>query len=521
MVQQYSNGSSPTLLKRLLPRPSHPPYPQLLGSLPLEIFTPVAGLLRSNDLLNFSLTSSQFRTLLLPVMYHTVALESSKACLSGLAMLHRRPHLCIYIRALIVRPNHWPGFWPRADPFIDETKVAFMIQQLVGDLRHLEKFVWGGNDLPCDYLWIALRRNCPRLKNVSSTAKSVDVEPGCELFKFENLTAFSFTIPAFQKDINSPGLPGQLVDMLLYQCPNLEELTLNMLCASPILFELGRLLTGVFPRLRVLHLEIWCASDHQPSAFTALGSFLAAHPQITALSIFPSSEPHPLTLPPNALSHLTTFMGVHKHLTQLPNPHLIERLDLMGVPLPEADVLAVSGTLRHLTSLRSLDIRLAAPSILSALLPSCTGLTTLRVMFPVTFGIKPLRLLSTSLRTLPHLRSLTVYKGHRPLTLTHPSMLACFLLLLSHNPHLREVHLAWFAFPRFTRSQNGDYILCENGDGRGFVEVHERGMRATSLGGGVFERRFRYALERKEKSKGKVDLDLGGRVKKRLVRMRR
>ncbi|KAJ7032192.1 hypothetical protein C8F04DRAFT_1396781 [Mycena alexandri] len=520
MVQQFLDSSSPTLPKRLVPRPpsqhgSQSPYSQTqhsLGSLPLEIFIAVAGLLRSDDLLNFSVTSSQFRTLLLPVMYHTVALESSKACLSGLAMLHRRPHLCIYIHDLIVRPNHWPVCWPRTDALINETKAAFMIQQLAGDLKHLEKFVWGGNDLPSDYLWIALRRSCPQLKKVSSTASSINVEPGCELFKFEDLAAFSFTVPVFQKDINSPGLPVQLVDMLLYKCPNLEELTLNMLYAWPILPELGRLLTGVFPKLRVLHLEIWCASEQQPSSSAALGSFLAAHPQITALSIFPSGETQPLMLPSSALSRLTTFLGVYKHITELPNPHIVERLDLMGTPLLETDVIAVSGTLRQLTSLRCLDIRLAGPSILRALLPACSALTTLRVMFPVNFGMKFFKQISTSLQTLPHLRFFTLYKGHR---LTWPSMLACALLFLSDNPHLREIHFSWFAFPRFTRSQNGDYVVCEDGCGMQFVDVHERGVRPTNLGGGVFERRFRYPLQRKSK------VDFGGRVARRLVRIRR
>ncbi|KAJ7144133.1 hypothetical protein C8R44DRAFT_973798 [Mycena epipterygia] len=53
--------------------------------LPTEIFF--------NGFLQFSLPSSQWRKLLLPQMYKTGALESSRACMSGLTMLSRHPEL--------------------------------------------------------------------------------------------------------------------------------------------------------------------------------------------------------------------------------------------------------------------------------------------------------------------------------------------------------------------------------------------------------------------------------------------
>ncbi|KAJ7255013.1 hypothetical protein B0H12DRAFT_1071122 [Mycena haematopus] len=230
--------------------------------------------------------------------------------------------------------------------------------------------------------------------------------------------------------------------------------------------------------------------------FKLLSPFLSAHPLLTALSIHPSPNTPRLDLPPTALPRLTAFVGVYQHVAELPNPKLLETLDLTGVPVSALDMKAVVTALRALVSLKSLDVRLAAPCLLASIIEVCGGLTTLRIVFAANFGMKDLRSISASLRHLPHLRSFTLYKGHR--RFTDGTMLQCALTILADNPGLQEVYLAWFALrERFARRQNGSYVVCRDGTGMRYVDVCERGMRSAKVGGGVFGRRFRYALEGK------------------------
>ncbi|KAJ7255010.1 hypothetical protein B0H12DRAFT_546196 [Mycena haematopus] len=509
-------------MKRLLPRPPSvhfrgvkPPSTKLVlwDSLPWEIFAEIAGFLQSNHLLNFSLTSSQFRSLLLPELYRTVALDSSRACLSGLTMLRKHPELCVYIRTLILRPNCAVTCWPRTDAPVCETKVASLIEDLVDDLGNLEKLEWGGADLPPNELCIALRRACAMLtKIVSSAAGSGYLNAESEIFNFENLTVLSlFVPPGPKKEFLLTDIPHTLWDMLTHCAANLQELTLQLFYSSHHLLDLDRLLTTVFPRLRAFHLDIMCDSVRsQP--FKLLSPFLSAHPLLTALSIHPSPNTPRLDLPPTALPRLTAFVGVYQHVAELPNPKLLETLDLTGVPVSALDMKAVVTALRALVSLKSLDVRLAAPCLLASIIEVCGGLTTLRIVFAANFGMKDLRSISASLRHLPHLRSFTLYKGHR--RFTDGTMLQCALTILADNPGLQEVYLAWFALrERFARRQNGSYVVCRDGTGMRYVDVCERGMRSAKVGGGVFGRRFRYALE------GKVDLRTS--VGRRLARIRR
>ncbi|KAJ7144126.1 hypothetical protein C8R44DRAFT_865113 [Mycena epipterygia] len=552
VVDRFSSSARRTLIKRLssLPLPGQgKPIPTqcfpTFQQLPTEIFLEIAGFLQDAELLQFSLTSSQWRRLLLPQMYKTIVLESSRACMSGLTMLSRHPELCPYIRILTVRPNHAIVCWPRTDGPVSESKVAFMIEQLAENLKNLKRFEWGGSQLPPDTLWKALRTACPELNKISSTAGSI-LDPECELFKFDNLTALSLTAQCFHlsQELGQLALPIQLWTMLLQRCPNLEELTLRLFYSSHSLREIDQLMSAVFPNLRSLRLEIWYSSDpsSDPSPHL-LGPFLSAHPNLRELSIFPYSDGWfpdvlPLFLAPTALPRLRSFVGIYQHLTQLPHPEALEALDLTGDPVSGLCITTVAAALRRLSSLRSLDIRVAdaqdGAALLRSVISACSGLTTLRVMFPVNFGMvcstplplnvphserasqKTLREISATLHHLPHLRSLTLYKGHR---LTYDTMLRCALLLLADHPGLGEIHLAWFAWERGERRQNGSYVVLADMEGGRYLDVWERGVRSAGVGGGVFDRKFRYALEGKGKGKGRGDLR--GSVVKGLARIRR
>ncbi|KAJ7461140.1 hypothetical protein FB451DRAFT_1269070 [Mycena latifolia] len=509
------------LVKRLsLPGHARGELPLFQRALPTEIFLEIAGFLQNAELLNFSVTSSQLRRLLLPTMYQAVALESNRACLSGLAMLSEHPELCAYIRTLTVRPNYAIVCWPRSDGPISESKVVLLTEGLAEKLKNLERFTWGGSDLPPDSLWLALRNACPNLNKIYSTVGSRHLDPESELFKFDNLTAFSLCFVARDEELVESGLPAQLWTMLTERCPNLEELTLRLFSSSHSLREMDKLTAHSFPQLRTLQLEIWFyhrdPTFSQPSV-ELIGPFLSAHHGIRELSIFPYSSdpayPFPDTLPlflqPKALPHLSSFVGVYQHISQLPNPEELETLDLTGDPVSGKSIKAVAAALLRLVVLRSLDVRLAdvqdGNHLLRAVIAACSGLTTLRVMFPVNFGTKTLRQISAALRNLPHLRSFTLYKGHRFMDET---MLHCALIILADNPRLNEIQLAWFAWERCERRQNGSYTVLTDTRGRRYMDVWERGVRSVNLGGGVFDRRFRYLLERRADLRGSVAMSL-------------
>ncbi|KAJ7839191.1 hypothetical protein B0H13DRAFT_2677259 [Mycena leptocephala] len=426
-------------------------------------------------------------------------------------MLSRRPELCVYVRTLIVRPNYTIVCWPRAEGPVVESKIASMVEALADGLKNLEKFVWGGVELPPDKLWITLRRTCPQLKRVSSSAGSI-IHPECELFQFENLTTFSLCVPPNPKSLLQLPLPYKLLDILLNHCPNLEELTLYLFYSAHSLLEMDQLTKASFPRLRSLHLEI-CSTNRSPTASSpspvplALGPFLTAHPHLSALSIHPSPDALPLGLPSTALRRLSTFVGVYAHLVELPHPEVLETLDLTGPP----------PRLRKLVNLRNLDVRVASPELMGDIVEACGGLVTLRVMVPMDFGMKPLLALSLTLQHLSSLRFFTLYKSHSG-RLTSAPMLPCALAILRDNPGLKRC-----------TSRGMEELKTRTADGLGtrtamategqvkYLDVSERGVRSVNLGGpfGVFERRFRYVLE--EKGKG----DLRGSVARGLARIRR
>ncbi|KAJ7888527.1 hypothetical protein B0H13DRAFT_2666362 [Mycena leptocephala] len=202
---------------------------------------------------------------------------------------------------------------------------------------------------------------------------------------------------------------------------------------------------GVFPYLRSLHLDVWCHSMaltlHPPSSRSGPSS---PRTRLTAISIHPYPDVLPLHLAPNpeTLPALQCFVGVCQHVATLP----------------------------------PLETRLAELALLRAVVSAYPELTTLRVMFPVNFGMKIPRAISTSLQHLPLLRSFTLYKAHR---LTGAAMLR-FALLFAH-PALTEVHLAWFAFS----TAEGAYVLRMSVSGAWYVDMCECGV---CFNVGVFER---------------------------------
>jgi hypothetical protein len=149
---------------------------QPVGSVPADIILEIADLLSPSDILSFSLTvrsslctlaffdhglcsqSSVSRQLLLPALYDTVTLKSSRRCRSTLEMLAHRPDICAHIRKFAVRPNYYLA-WPKPDDPLEEDWVAYKIEQIADSLTNMDTFDWDGLEVPKDSLWGTLRRS--------------------------------------------------------------------------------------------------------------------------------------------------------------------------------------------------------------------------------------------------------------------------------------------------------------------------------------------------------------------------
>ncbi|GAV99900.1 dna polymerase gamma [Lentinula edodes] len=502
------------------------------GGLPADILYEVSEYLWSSDLLSLSLTSSHVRALLLPVLYDTVVLKSSRACRTALTMLFERPDICRYIRKLAVRPNYYLA-WPKANERLDEDWVVDMLLKIAENMALLHTFDWDGLEMPNDRLWIALRNECPLLKTVYTNIGYQPLNPDSDLFDFTDLTSFSLTVRHSLEETDlfpeQELLPERLWDMLLTKCPNMQDLTLSSFSSSTRLLNVDRLCTAEanWPKLHSLTLGSFGYNDdfelNSPSDDAAFGAFLSKHTELKYLRLswnfkrWMSPETIPLSLEPTALPQLSTFVGVHQQLAVLPQPALssIEILDLTCEPLFAGRLDGVGGvcsTLAKLSALTSLDLWLHIPefkdhsTFFKGLMEACPKLTELHFMCTTSFGVKPLLCLAAHLPLLPHLRTFSLTKGHKYVG-DDSSMLRTVLRILrastksksgissNPNPELRQVNIRWAKekCPNHLK-QEGTYDVVRrwNADHTSVVvavEVYEKGITAL---GKVFTRRYRY-----------------------------
>jgi hypothetical protein len=144
------------------------------GSIPEDVICEIAAVLSIADILSFSLTVSSLpfmnhisnsfsclqstclRRILLPFLYDTVVLKSSKKCRIALDMLGSQRDICKFVKKLAVRPNYYLS-WPRPDEYLQEDWVVTKLEELAWDLENMHTFDWDGLELPDDRLWETLR----------------------------------------------------------------------------------------------------------------------------------------------------------------------------------------------------------------------------------------------------------------------------------------------------------------------------------------------------------------------------
>ncbi|RDB15634.1 hypothetical protein Hypma_004008 [Hypsizygus marmoreus] len=491
-----------------------PDYPSIsastsVGSIPPDIIREIADLLSPTDILSLSLTSSGLRTFLIPALYESVTLKSSRKCRITLTMLAKRPDICAHIRKFAVRPNYYLS-WPKPDEALEEDWVACMIEKIAGDLTQLQTFDWDGLEVPGDRMWGALRTSCPNLRNIFSNVGSRPLDPHSKLFQFSGLKSFSLIVryglhgselfPPFE------ALPESFWDMLVNRCPDLEELSICSFSSSTRIFDFRPVTEGRWPNLHSLTLgSFGYQSDFTlgPTSESAFARFLDDHPSLRYIRLqwnfkrWMSPEEVPMVLSPTALPELETFIGIYQQLARLPNPDSIETVDLTCEPLHEGRLDAICDVLRRLTSLSSLDLWTHVPEpnqdhthLFRSILSSCPKLTDLHLMCTTTFTAKPLKQLLSQLHLLPELKRFSLTKGHK---YGDESMLDSALQIVRHNPTLKQINIRWARekAPNHLK-QEGTYDITLGEDGTPIaLMVHERGI---PLVGRSFHRRYKYDI---------------------------
>ncbi|KAJ7158293.1 hypothetical protein C8R43DRAFT_1105626 [Mycena crocata] len=368
-----------------------------VARVPLDIIIEVAERLTNlEDILSLSLTSSRIYATLLPVLYTSVDLRSSRMCKSTIEMLlTSRSDVTRYIRRLVVRPNHIDRRSQQPVKPIDEDWVVQSIVKLAttGRLTRLTSFFWDALEMPQDdSLWSTLRVWCPELRSVGSNVGPKSINPDSELFRFSDLAGFSLTAKTLPDEWDTflppePELPDQLWDMLIERSPRLKQLRIDVSQRSRRVWDTRRVVQGRWPLLHDLELGDCSMAGNGTSRIfmeTPFMRFLAAHPELERLRLPSlSSFPKAIVLPPSSLPNLREFAGNVGHIRGLPNLPHITTLSLVHQPLSEKMVALVCGTLKHMKSLTSLSIWLHLDSqsdhyaVFRNLLDSCRNLTHL------------------------------------------------------------------------------------------------------------------------------------------------
>ncbi|KAK7036743.1 hypothetical protein VNI00_011409 [Paramarasmius palmivorus] len=262
---------------------------------PIELFGEVAEHLDLVDKAKLCLTSKQVHSFVLPLLYSTLELRGS-LCLSRVRFLIAHPHLSRFVRELVLIPNHMkPG--PTQKHLSSEVELTRAMELLAPNLSSLEKFVWDGSEIADDYLWVALRKSCPSLRDIAINLGTKPMDPTSALFQFDDLLHFGLSSKVRDDDYSpnvsfdqSEKLPTEFWDMLINRSPRLRSLSLGHRGASHHsrrnldITPITKARWSSLSRLTLENCRIEDSSDPF-SNFNAFSEFIAAHQSITHLQI--------------------------------------------------------------------------------------------------------------------------------------------------------------------------------------------------------------------------------------------
>ncbi|KAF9468201.1 hypothetical protein BDZ94DRAFT_1247456 [Collybia nuda] len=413
-------------------------------NIPDDVILDIFEYLFTPELLALCLVSRRLHTLILPSIYRTIELKSNQQCRLMIKSLANRPELSEYIRTLILHPNRpspWAGLG--SEKPLKESELAASIQKLAssGRLPALTTFKWEGLEAPNDDLWLSLQKYCRCLRVIGTTVglKTHTISPDSSLFSFQGLLGFSLTT---QKSLRwspfteSQELPERLWEMLLMKCPDLEHLTLEGTCQMDQLWDIRRVLSARWPRLKSI--SIGGLSSHELiSDDEEMAVFYKAHPaleRIQFLSGMYYSRTSMFYIP--NLPYLRSFTGRIQQLRQAPDLPSLRSLDFTDWFSPSARFADILRFIPHVTSL-SVSVNFldsinknSCIGLYERLLGAFPGLSNLEIS---STGPIILKDFSLALRHAPTLRSFTITRTRK---LTEENMTTSAVRIANNNPHL-------------------------------------------------------------------------------------
>lgn len=440
------------------------------------------------------------RSLLVPALYETVILGSTRACQSGLKLPSEAWR---WVRKLAIRPNYYLS-WPKADKAVDEGQIASSLVQVTsqGLLNELHTFDWDGNEMAPDLLWDALRVGCPALRTVSSNVGYNPIAPGSSMWRFRNLRAFSLTVRhGLEGDLLFPeleSLPREMWDMLIIHCPNLEELNLCSFSPSTRLFDLSPLTTMGVQWPSLTSVVLGCFGYQHDFTMNcdleAMSAWVGRHPGLVYARmvwsfkrwVSPESQDIP-SLPSPALD---SYAGIYQQIP-LMSAASLTMLDLMTEPIYDARVAGLCPVLRVLPKLEILDIwmQVSDCTYVEAVLSSCTELREFHFMC-TTVGEWGHGLGGLLVLHVPHLKVFSLTEGWR-WTGKRKAMVKLAAGIVRMNERLDQVNVRWVRERcRGHLKEEGRYDVVKEVQGKvaGLV-VSERGF---NLMGRTFVRSGRF-----------------------------
>jgi hypothetical protein len=155
---------------------------------------------------------------------------------------------------------------------------------------------------------------------------------------------------------SSKQFPDIMWGMLVENCPNLQQLTLDFFPRLNTLYDITRLNQGLWPQLNSLKIGNAIIKDSSPlSIDSPFMVFLSQHLALKKL-VFnqhdSSSLYEHLRLRPAALPHLETFCGISSHIGGIPVPSVITNFQHSDLLNPKSLASACPESIRpFLTSL--------------------------------------------------------------------------------------------------------------------------------------------------------------------------
>ncbi|KAJ3889793.1 hypothetical protein GG344DRAFT_78469 [Lentinula edodes] len=421
-----------------------------LEDIPDDVLREIANWCSPATNLRVSLACKRLAILFRPYLYNSVDLAYTDLCRAGLKVFSQRPALTRYIKILILKPNRNSGWTKSLDKSIDEVWIIDVLQNIAsqGDLPLLTTFKWYGKELPKDSFWLTLRTHCPDLRNIGTSVGQKTLQAfksNDHLFSFRNLTGFHlftqvlerWTMFNYQMERD---LPETLWEML-FDSQALEELTLDGTCFSDAnAWNLKPVFSGRWPGLRRLALGNVFYDDSTDND-DSVCKFLQEHSNLEQISSLGNMSYSPTAMACLvSLPKLQTYRGRLQQLKDGGELTQIRNIILTSLKKdwfsPSANFGDILGDLHYLESLtvcvNFVDDVDSQVNFYNRLLEKCSQLKYLEISSTSWLS---LRELSSGLRLVPDLRTLTVTRVHK---MNSNNLTKSALHIASQNLNLRQ-----------------------------------------------------------------------------------